>query len=144
MSIDDDVPSWGIHLMDAYESEPEALEAAPQSPDHAPLLLAHAPMYPEYVATFDDGLPAEDEPLPAPTGLSPDYLADSMPVKDDPKEDPKEDPVDYPFAKEEEEPSEEDPALSASGLPDSISASEETKPFKEDETAPTPTSPASP
>ncbi|GJT77017.1 hypothetical protein Tco_1043742 [Tanacetum coccineum] len=110
MSSDDDVPSWGIHLMDAYESEPEALEAALQSPDQAPLLLVHAPMYPEMT----------------------------------PKEDPKEDPVDYPFAKEEEEPSEEDPALSASGLPDSISASEETKPFKEDETAPTPTSPASP
>ncbi|GJX88112.1 hypothetical protein Tco_0340126 [Tanacetum coccineum] len=31
MSSDNDVPSWGIPLMDAYESDPEAPEAAPQS-----------------------------------------------------------------------------------------------------------------
>ncbi|GKB77228.1 hypothetical protein Tco_0944123 [Tanacetum coccineum] len=37
MSRDNDVPSWGIPFMDAYESDPEAPEAAPQSPDQAPL-----------------------------------------------------------------------------------------------------------
>ncbi|GKF18975.1 hypothetical protein Tco_0063893 [Tanacetum coccineum] len=66
MSSDNDVPSWGIPLMDAYESDPEAPEAAPQSPDQAPLSPAHAPVYPEYHAPSDDDLePAEAQPLPA-------------------------------------------------------------------------------
>nr|GEU61380.1 hypothetical protein [Tanacetum cinerariifolium] len=31
---DDNLPSWGIPLMDAYESDPEAPDAASQSPDY--------------------------------------------------------------------------------------------------------------
>ncbi|GKC26957.1 hypothetical protein Tco_1034251 [Tanacetum coccineum] len=107
MSNDDDVPSWGIPLMDAYESDPEAPEAALQSPDQAPLSPAHAPVYPEYLAPFDDDLePAEAQPLPAsisPTVLSPYYLADSKPVEEDPKEDLEEDPEEEPSEEEEEE-----------------------------------------
>nr|GFD63419.1 hypothetical protein [Tanacetum cinerariifolium] len=41
--------------------------------------------------------PMEDQPLPAdasPTALSPDYIIDSDPEKDE--KDPKEDPADYP------------------------------------------------
>ncbi|GJV48163.1 putative reverse transcriptase domain-containing protein [Tanacetum coccineum] len=61
MSNDDDVPSWGIPLMDAYESDPEPVEAQP--------------------------LPASVSP----TTLSPDYSADSEPVEGDPEEHPEED-----------------------------------------------------
>nr|GEV11739.1 hypothetical protein [Tanacetum cinerariifolium] len=43
MSSDNDVPSWGIPLIDAYESNPEAPKATPQSPDQAPLSPTHAP-----------------------------------------------------------------------------------------------------
>ncbi|GKA94131.1 hypothetical protein Tco_0816117 [Tanacetum coccineum] len=112
-----DRPSFGIPLVDVYESEPGAPEAAPQSPDQAPLLPVHAPVYPEYLAPCDDDLdPAEAQPLPA----------------SDPKEDP--------FEEEEHLA----PAASALALLDSISPSEETEPFEKDETAPTPPSPASP
>nr|GFC96018.1 hypothetical protein [Tanacetum cinerariifolium] len=41
--------------------------------------------------------PIEDQPLPAdalPTALSPDYVVDSHPEKDE--KDPREDPADYP------------------------------------------------
>ncbi|GKE58566.1 hypothetical protein Tco_1497751, partial [Tanacetum coccineum] len=96
---------------------------------------AHAPEYQEYVAPSDDDLePAKDQPLPAsvsPTVLSPDYLADSKLMEEDPEEDPKEDPKEEPF-EEEEEPLA--PAVSASALLDSFSAYEETEPFEEDET----------
>nr|GEV06653.1 hypothetical protein [Tanacetum cinerariifolium] len=49
MSSDDDVPSWGIPLMDVCESDPKAPEAAPQSLDQAPLSPAHALVHPEYL-----------------------------------------------------------------------------------------------
>ncbi|GJX79507.1 hypothetical protein Tco_0327656 [Tanacetum coccineum] len=65
MSSDDDVPSWGIPLMDAYESDPEAPEAVPRSPDQAPLSSAQDSVYSEYLAQSDDDLePAEAQPLP--------------------------------------------------------------------------------
>ncbi|GJU33983.1 hypothetical protein Tco_1182337 [Tanacetum coccineum] len=83
MSSDNDVPSWGIPFMDAYESDPEALEAAPQSPNQAPLSPAHAPPLPASVS---------------PTVLSPDYLVDSKPVEEDHEEYPAEE-----TSKEEEE-----------------------------------------
>ncbi|GKB07779.1 putative reverse transcriptase domain-containing protein [Tanacetum coccineum] len=90
MSSDNDVPSWGIPLMDAYESDPEAPEAAPQCPDQAPLLPAHAPEYPEYLAPSDDDLePAEAQPIHAfvsPTVLSLDYSTDFESVEEDPEE----------------------------------------------------------
>ncbi|GKG58939.1 hypothetical protein Tco_0602648, partial [Tanacetum coccineum] len=65
-----------------------------QSPDQALLSPAHAPVYPEYLAPSDDDLePAEAQPLlvsVSPTTLSPNYLADSEPVKEDPEEEPSE------------------------------------------------------
>ncbi|GJW49578.1 hypothetical protein Tco_0090929 [Tanacetum coccineum] len=83
VSSDDDLPSWCIPLMDAYEPE-------------APLLPVYALVYPEYLAPSDDDItPAEDQPLPAPaspTALSLDYSADSESAEEDPKEDPKEEP----------------------------------------------------
>nr|GEV39542.1 putative reverse transcriptase domain-containing protein [Tanacetum cinerariifolium] len=121
VSSDDDLPSWGIPLMDAYEPE-------------APLSPVHAPVYPEYLAPTDDDIePAEDQPLPAsasPTSISPDYSTDSEPVEDDPEEDPKEE-----LSEEEEEellaPADSQPAGLYIDLP-----SEEWR------TAPTPPSPS--
>nr|GEX17824.1 hypothetical protein [Tanacetum cinerariifolium] len=110
ISSDEDLPSWGIPLMDAYESDPQALEATPraseatpQSPEHTPLLPIPAPMYPEYLASFDDDIePAKTQPLPpfvSPTALSLDYVADfehSEEEEEDYEEDPKDDPKDDP------------------------------------------------
>nr|GEW19757.1 retrotransposon protein, putative, Ty1-copia subclass [Tanacetum cinerariifolium] len=106
MSSDDDVPSWDIPLMDAYESNLEAPKAAPQSPDQASLFPTHALVYPEYLAPSDDDLdPSEAQPLPAsisPTVLSSDYSTDFMPVKEDLEKDPEEDPKEKPSEEEEE------------------------------------------
>nr|GFB52229.1 putative reverse transcriptase domain-containing protein [Tanacetum cinerariifolium] len=121
-------------------SDSEAPEAAPQSPAQAPLSLSHALVYTEYVAPSDNDPLPKDRPLAAsasPTALSPDYLADSELVEDDPKEDL----VDYPSEEEEEEPSddeEEEPldlTLSASLVLDFVPSSEEIEPYEEGETA---------
>ncbi|GJW91015.1 putative reverse transcriptase domain-containing protein [Tanacetum coccineum] len=138
VSSDDDLPSWGIPLMEAYEPE-------------APLSPVHALVYPEYLAPSDDDIaPAEDQPLPAPASpaaLSPNYSADSEPAEEDPEEDPEMDPVDYPFDDDEEEPFEEEEHLasadSASPVPDSAPSSEETEPSEIDETAAIPPPPVS-
>ncbi|GKF41953.1 hypothetical protein Tco_0125295, partial [Tanacetum coccineum] len=67
----------------------------------------------------------------SPDTLSPDYSNNSEPIEDDPQE-----------AEEEEElPA---PATSILAIEDPASPSEETKPFEEDEVAPTPPSPISP
>nr|GEZ51813.1 hypothetical protein [Tanacetum cinerariifolium] len=129
---------WVFHLMSGSDSE--APEAAPQSPAQAPLSLSHALVYTEYVAPSDNDPLPKDRPLAAsasPTALSPDYLADSELVEDDPKEDL----VDYPSEEEEEEPSddeEEEPldlTLSASLVLDFVPSSEEIEPYEEGETA---------
>ncbi|GKC93674.1 hypothetical protein Tco_1159116 [Tanacetum coccineum] len=52
VSPDTDLPSWGIPLLEAYESEPEA-----------PLSPVPAPEYPEYLAPSDDDIPAKDQPV---------------------------------------------------------------------------------
>ncbi|GJX09124.1 hypothetical protein Tco_0198983 [Tanacetum coccineum] len=107
MSSDDDVLLWGIPLMDAYDSDPEAPEAVPQCPDQASLSPAHALVYSECLAPPDDDLePAEAQPLPtsvSPTALSLDYSAYSEPVKEDLEEDLEEDPKKEPSKEEEEE-----------------------------------------
>ncbi|GJW49610.1 hypothetical protein Tco_0090961 [Tanacetum coccineum] len=81
VSSDDDLPSWGIPLMDAYEPK-------------APLLLVLAPVYPEYLAPSDDDIAlVEDQSLPAPaspTALSLDYSANSELVEENPEEDSEE------------------------------------------------------
>nr|GFC82052.1 hypothetical protein [Tanacetum cinerariifolium] len=87
---------------------------APPSPDYIP-----GPKYPEYLPPADDVFPAEEQPLPA---------------VDDADDEDEEESLDS----EEEE--EEHLALTilAPALYSSVSASEETKPFKEGESAATP------
>ncbi|GJV04549.1 hypothetical protein Tco_1338118 [Tanacetum coccineum] len=126
VSSDTDLPSWGITLLEAYESEPEA-----------PLSPVHAPEDPEYLAPADDDIaPVEHQPLPtSPISLSLGYMADLEPIEDEFKEDPKMDPVDY--ATEEEESCDDDEeegeqlALADSTLfvPDSVPLAEEIKTF---------------
>ncbi|GJR21387.1 hypothetical protein Tco_0969914 [Tanacetum coccineum] len=99
VSSDIDLPSWGIPLMEAYDSEPEE-----------PLSPVHAPEYPEYLAPSDDDItPAKDQPLPvSPIALSPSYIFDSEPIEDGPEEDLEMDLIDYAADEEEEESSKED------------------------------------
>ncbi|GKD74664.1 hypothetical protein Tco_1332946, partial [Tanacetum coccineum] len=95
---DNELPSWGIPLMDAGEL-PEMdpyVEAAQQGQAVQPLSPAYVPdpeelehhipvyvsepVYPEYLAPSDDDIPVEDQPLSADassTTLSPGYVADS-------------------------------------------------------------------
>ncbi|GJU78219.1 hypothetical protein Tco_1275289 [Tanacetum coccineum] len=121
VSSDSDGPSFGIPLVDVYGYESDASEATPQSLEHRPPSPDYAP---EYTAPADDDL----EP----------------PIEDDPQE-AEEDREDDP----EEEPSEEEEELLAPvaftlALAESVSPSEETDPFEEEEVAPTPSSPISP
>ncbi|GKD67103.1 hypothetical protein Tco_1309211, partial [Tanacetum coccineum] len=106
----------------------------------------------------DDEIPVEDQPIPAnasPTALSPGYVVDFDPLKEDLEEDPANDPIDGgdddkeeessedDDEEEEEEASEEDEdeeeeneALTDSAaLPiiDLVPSAEETEPFKTDE-----------
>nr|GEV14958.1 hypothetical protein [Tanacetum cinerariifolium] len=101
VSSDSDLPSWGIPLLEAYESEPQA-----------PLSSVHAPEEPKYLAPANDDIaPTEDQPPPAsPIALSLDYSADSKLAEEEPEEDPEEGHEEDP----EEEPSEEEEELSAS------------------------------
>ncbi|GJY66025.1 putative reverse transcriptase domain-containing protein [Tanacetum coccineum] len=118
----------------------------------APFSPVPALEYPKYHAPSDDDLlPAKDQPLPAdasPTTLSPGYIADSEPIKDNFKEDPEIDPVNYAIDEEEEssDDDEEHLALADSALPvpDSVPLSKETEPFETDESAATPPPPRSP
>ncbi|GJZ64237.1 hypothetical protein Tco_0620658 [Tanacetum coccineum] len=158
---------WGIHLMLGCESESSE---APLSLEQAPMSLAYAPDSLEHAPPFDDDLElAEDQALHAPVlpaPLSPNFSADSEPIKDDPQEANPEDVFN-------KDPSEENgpdkkPLVQASPLPSSITArieawlatptppspppsplsplssEEETKPFEEDEVALTPPSPTPP
>ncbi|GKG10291.1 hypothetical protein Tco_0339037, partial [Tanacetum coccineum] len=109
-----------------------------------------------YLAPSDDEVPAEDQPLPAdasPTADSPGYIADSEPFEDNFEEDPEMDPFNYADDEEEEEESSDDeehedghlaPADSALHVPDYVPSSEETEPFKTDESTTTPPLPRSP
>ncbi|GJS60160.1 hypothetical protein Tco_0654944 [Tanacetum coccineum] len=132
VSSDTELPSWGILLMEAYESDPEA----PLAP-----VLAHE--YPEYLALSDDEIPAEDQPLTtSPIALSPGYIADSEPIENGLEEDPEMDPIDY-VANEEEE-KHLAPTNSTLSAPDFVPSGEETKPFETDESATIPPPPRSP
>nr|GEZ48206.1 hypothetical protein [Tanacetum cinerariifolium] len=77
--FDSDLPSWGIPLLEAYGSEPEA-----------PLSPIYSPEEPEYLAPIDDDIaPDEDQPLRAsPIALLPDYSMNSEPAEEDPEEEP--------------------------------------------------------
>ncbi|GKF54669.1 hypothetical protein Tco_0165009, partial [Tanacetum coccineum] len=115
----------------------------PPSPDFVP-----EPVYPEFMSQEDEVLPAEKQPLPAavsPTTDSPGYVPELDPEEDpeeDDDEDPEEDHADYPADGEDEE-EEEHPAPTDStdvALPavEHAPSTEETKPFKTDESAATP------
>ncbi|GJY11775.1 hypothetical protein Tco_0381084 [Tanacetum coccineum] len=146
-----------------YVPGPEEPEQAPLSPDYV-----SGPEYPEYLAPSDEEVPMEDQPYDvtdSPIALSPGYVADSDPKKDL-EEDSEDGPVDYPADggdgdndessdddKEEEEDFEEEDveeeeeehlALADSVVApiiDHVPSSEETEPFKTDESAATPPSP---
>nr|GFA40234.1 hypothetical protein [Tanacetum cinerariifolium] len=82
-SVYSDSEPWRFQWVS--DEEPEAPEEAPQS-------LEQAPPSPDYVHGT-----IEDQPLPtdgSPTALSPGYVADSDPSKEDPKEDPAKYPPD--------------------------------------------------
>ncbi|GJR26456.1 putative reverse transcriptase domain-containing protein [Tanacetum coccineum] len=86
---------------------PPSLEYVP-GPEH-PLSLNYVPglEYPEYVALADAEIPIKDQPLPvdaSSTVLSPGYVANSNPSK----EDLEEDPADYPANRGDEEEEEEE------------------------------------
>ncbi|GKG03506.1 hypothetical protein Tco_0311142, partial [Tanacetum coccineum] len=119
----------------------------PPSPDYVP-----GPEYLKYLVPSDDEVPIEDQPLPAdvsPIALSPGYVADSDPSEEDPKEDPAEYPTDGgddddDDNDDEEEKDEEEEHLvpaDSTTLPvvDPVPSAEDTKAFKTDESAPTPT-----
>ncbi|GJS66680.1 hypothetical protein Tco_0681244, partial [Tanacetum coccineum] len=150
----------------ASSEEPDSPEAAPASPDYVPgpeepeqaLLSPNyvpGPKYPEYLAPSDEEVPVEDQPYvvaDSPIALSPGYVADS-----DPDEDSEDGPIDYPADEgdnddddssnndEEEEASEEEHLAPADSVVapvvDHVPSSEETEPFKTDESAATPPSP---
>ncbi|GJY36892.1 putative ribonuclease H-like domain-containing protein [Tanacetum coccineum] len=141
-----------------YVTGPEEPEQAPPSPDYV-----LGPVYPEYLAPADDKIIAEDQPYAdyaSPVALSPGYVADSDPGED-PEEDFEDGSVDYPADggdddddddssdddEEKEEASEEEEehlALVDSVVApavDPVPSSEETEPFKMDESASTPPPP---
>ncbi|GJT73342.1 hypothetical protein Tco_1032628 [Tanacetum coccineum] len=143
-----------------YVPGPEEPKQAPLLPDYVP-----GPEYPEYLASSDKELLVEDQPYAvadSPIALSPGYVADSNP-EEDPEEDSEDSLVDYPADggdgddddsyddnddDEEEEASKEEedehlaPAKSVvAPVVDHVPSSEETKPFKNDESAATPPSP---
>ncbi|GKF93924.1 hypothetical protein Tco_0283624, partial [Tanacetum coccineum] len=142
-----------------YVPGPEEPEQVPLSPDYV-----SGPAYPKYLAPSDEEVPIEDQPyavVDSPIPLSPGYVADL-----DPEEDSEDGPVDYPAdggddddddssdddeegeeaSKEEEAKEEEEEHLAPADsvvapVVDHVSSSEETEPFKTDESAPTPRSP---
>ncbi|GKG10612.1 hypothetical protein Tco_0342012, partial [Tanacetum coccineum] len=126
----------------------------PLSPDYV-----SGPEYPEYLASSDDEVPIEDQPYTiadSPIALSPGYVADS-----DPDEDFEDGLIDYPAdggdgddddssdddeEKDEEAEEEEEEHLAPADsvvapVVDHVPYSEETEPFKIDESVATPPSP---
>nr|GFA18752.1 hypothetical protein [Tanacetum cinerariifolium] len=122
---------------------------APPSPDYIP-----GPEYPEYLPPADDVLLAEEQPLPAvvsPTSELPRYITElepEMEPEEDDRDDEKseEDSIDYPTSGgdndaddgddlSEDDADDEEEEESLDTLYSSISASEETEPFEEGETA---------
>nr|GFA72014.1 hypothetical protein [Tanacetum cinerariifolium]GFA72024.1 hypothetical protein [Tanacetum cinerariifolium] len=86
----------------------------PPSHDYVP-----GPEYPEYVAPTNDDIPVEDQPLlvdASPTALSPGYVDDSDPSKEDPEKDVADYPADRRADEEEEEESSKDDEEDASPI----------------------------
>ncbi|GJY21827.1 retrovirus-related pol polyprotein from transposon TNT 1-94 [Tanacetum coccineum] len=138
-----------------YVPGPKELEQASLSPNYV-----LGPEYLEYLAPSDEEVPVEDQPyvlVDSPIALSSGYVADSNP-EEGPKDDSKDGSVDYPVDgadendddssdnNEDEEASEEEeehlaPADSiVAPVIDHVPSSEETDPFKTNESAATPSS----
>nr|GFC00725.1 hypothetical protein [Tanacetum cinerariifolium] len=100
--------------MDPLDLYVQLVMGAPPSPDYIP-----GPEYPEYLPPADDMLPAKEQPLPA---------------ADDADDEDEEESSD--IDKEEEE--QLAPTIPTPALYSFVSKSDETKPFKEGETAATP------
>ncbi|GJS62842.1 hypothetical protein Tco_0677406 [Tanacetum coccineum] len=159
--------SWGIPLendgeiqdMDPYEEVAQQGQAHPLSPTYVPdpmELDEHVPLYApkpehlEHLIPADDDSQAEEQPYAkdaSPTAESPKYIVDSDSMEDDTDADS----IDYPDKPEdgedddddpEEDPSEERKSKDEEAKEDeSFEDSDETEPFKKDETNATPPSP---
>ncbi|GJR15085.1 hypothetical protein Tco_0797737 [Tanacetum coccineum] len=148
---------------EAPEEAPQSLEQAPPSPnyvsgpEHPPSPdYVPGPKYPKYLVPPDDEVPIEDHPLPAdasPTALSPGYVADSDPLKEDPADYPTDEGDDEEESSEDDDDEEEDEAskedeedeehlasTDSTTLPaiDLVPSAEDTEAFETDESAPTP------
>ncbi|GKE23296.1 hypothetical protein Tco_1434808 [Tanacetum coccineum] len=146
-------------VSDEIDNHPPSLDYVPgpehpPSPDYVP-----GPVYPEYLVPFDDEVPIDDQPLLAdasPIALSPSYVVDFDPSKEDPEEDPEEDPAEYPTDEgddddddddEDDEEDEEEEHLApadSTTLPaiDPVPSAEDTEAFETDESTPTPPIPS--
>nr|GEZ42567.1 putative reverse transcriptase domain-containing protein [Tanacetum cinerariifolium] len=112
-----------------YIPEPEA----PPSPDYIP-----GPEYPEYLPPANDVLPAEEQPLPAAVSPTTEGDDDADDDGDDLSEDDTDDEEEESSDSEEKKEEHLAPTVPAPALYSFVSASEETKPFEEGETAATP------
>nr|GFC06170.1 hypothetical protein [Tanacetum cinerariifolium] len=139
--------------MDPLDPYVQLVMEAPPSPDYIPGPEAPpsqdyipGPKYPKYLPPADDMLPAEEQPLPAavsPTAESPGYITDggdndANDDGDDLSEDDDDDEDEKESSDSEEEEEHLAPTVPAPALYSFVSASEETKPFEEGETAATP------
>nr|GEV06404.1 reverse transcriptase domain-containing protein [Tanacetum cinerariifolium] len=165
ISSDSNGPSWGIPLMNAgefpkmdpYEEVAQQGQAHTLSHAYVPYLMEldeHVPVYvsepenPEYHAPSDDDIQVEDQPHAddaSPTAESPGYIADSDLMDEDDDEDPEEDLEEDPSEEHEPEDDNEDPNKENEPEDEDTKEpsedSDETGPFKEDETAVTPPPP---
>nr|GEW65495.1 hypothetical protein [Tanacetum cinerariifolium] len=167
ISSDSDGPSWGIPLMnvdklsemDPYKEVAQQRHVPPLSPASVPdpmELDEHVPVYvsepkqPKYHAPSDDDIQVEDQPLADDASLtaeSPGYIADSDSMGEDNDEDPEEDPSEEHEPEDDDEDPEEDPNEEPEPEEEDTKEeelsedSDETEPFKEDETAITPPPP---
>nr|GEU66992.1 putative reverse transcriptase domain-containing protein [Tanacetum cinerariifolium] len=131
-------------LSPAYVPDPMELD------EHVPVYVLE-PKQPEYHAPLDDDIQVEDQPHAddaSPNAESPGYIADSDSMGEDDDEDPEEDPSEEHEPDDDDEDPEEDPNKEPE--PDDedtkeeelSEGSDETRPFKEDETGVTPSPPS--
>nr|GEW40042.1 reverse transcriptase domain-containing protein [Tanacetum cinerariifolium] len=167
ISSNSDGPSWGIPLMNAdelpemdpYEEVAQQGQVPPLSPMYVPDLIKlgeHVPVYvlepdhPEYHTPSDDDIQVKDQPHAddaSPTIESPGYIAESNLMGEDDDEDSEEDPSEELEPEDDDEEHEEDPNEEHEPEDEDTKedepseGSDETEPFKEDETAVTPPPP---
>nr|GEZ46898.1 hypothetical protein [Tanacetum cinerariifolium] len=145
--------------MDPYEEVAQQGHVPPLSPayvlepmelgEHVPVYISE-PEHPEYNAPSDDDIQVEDQPHAddaSPTAKSPGYIADLNSMGEDDDEDTKEDPSEEHEPEDDDEDPKEDPNKEHepedkdTKEDEPSEGSDETEPFKEDETAVTPPPP---